>query len=467
MARVKAEYFNAKDKATGEIKEVQFIPPEPSGGDLGGISQEKLEQIDKLKEDLVYLADKRENELLRRSNNDLNYLYTAVTNIEVDGNTIKGKALNTYSCLSNVWVKTSNNYYCCKLTITNNGTASIDNIRLLQVFSSSVNIGIGKNGTIILSGISLEAGQSVTKLVTFKSDENDYTYMGVGVMFGSEDVELSITYDCVYDITSLSKYVDIEKFITNNGIIANFPIDLLPIENNIDELNKRIDELDTWYVGKKWCNFGDSNTDMGRYQSTVVSKLKLSVSYKRGVGGSSVASNGIDAFWKDARINKLDADSDFITIMGGTNDSANNRTVGDITFDNHNTSTFVGAYNVMLSKIYRRFLGIDGYYSDIDYSGVTVINNPAEFIPIFLCTPPSSVSEQYKNNGKLVDIVNAVKEIGKMWGLPVIDVFSECQINELNCSQLLQSDGVHWTVKGGTIGGNCIANGLKRYEPIN
>lgn len=51
--RVKAEYFSAKDKATGEVKEVQFIPPAPSDGDLGGISQEKLEQIDKLKEDLA------------------------------------------------------------------------------------------------------------------------------------------------------------------------------------------------------------------------------------------------------------------------------------------------------------------------------------------------------------------------------------------------------------------------------
>ena len=57
MARVKAEYFNAKDKATGEIKEIQFIPPAPSNGDLGGISQEKLEQIDELKGDISNLQD--------------------------------------------------------------------------------------------------------------------------------------------------------------------------------------------------------------------------------------------------------------------------------------------------------------------------------------------------------------------------------------------------------------------------
>lgn len=60
MARVKAEYFNAKAKGTGETQEVLFIPPAPSDGDLGGISEEKLaqittnkEKISELKEDIV------------------------------------------------------------------------------------------------------------------------------------------------------------------------------------------------------------------------------------------------------------------------------------------------------------------------------------------------------------------------------------------------------------------------------
>ena len=61
MARVKAEFFETKDKATGEIKEVQFIPPAPSDEDLGGISKEKLEQIDKLKEDIVTLGTTQDN----------------------------------------------------------------------------------------------------------------------------------------------------------------------------------------------------------------------------------------------------------------------------------------------------------------------------------------------------------------------------------------------------------------------
>ena len=46
----KAAFLNVKNKDTGEIEKKTLIPPAPSDGDLGGISQEKLEQIDKLNE---------------------------------------------------------------------------------------------------------------------------------------------------------------------------------------------------------------------------------------------------------------------------------------------------------------------------------------------------------------------------------------------------------------------------------
>ena len=44
----KAAYLNVKNKDTGEIEKKTLIPPAPSGGDLGGISKEKLDLIDKL-----------------------------------------------------------------------------------------------------------------------------------------------------------------------------------------------------------------------------------------------------------------------------------------------------------------------------------------------------------------------------------------------------------------------------------
>ena len=78
--RVKAEYFNAKDKATGDIKEIQFIPPAPSDGDLGGISQEKLEQIDKLKEDL----DNIDSEVFTSTDNLINPK-NIITGVKIHG----------------------------------------------------------------------------------------------------------------------------------------------------------------------------------------------------------------------------------------------------------------------------------------------------------------------------------------------------------------------------------------------
>ena len=85
MARVKAEYLNAKDKETGEVKEIQFIPPAPSDGDLGGISEEELEQIQQNKEKVSSL---NENLWYFNTQNLINPVYKSGT---VDGITYSFK----------------------------------------------------------------------------------------------------------------------------------------------------------------------------------------------------------------------------------------------------------------------------------------------------------------------------------------------------------------------------------------
>lgn len=59
----KAAFLNARDKDTGEIEKKTLIPPAPSDGDLGGISEEKLAQITKNKENISSL---RENLVVRQ-----------------------------------------------------------------------------------------------------------------------------------------------------------------------------------------------------------------------------------------------------------------------------------------------------------------------------------------------------------------------------------------------------------------
>lgn len=51
----KGAFLNVKNKDTGEIEKKTLIPPAPSDGDLGGISEEELEQITKNKEKISSL----------------------------------------------------------------------------------------------------------------------------------------------------------------------------------------------------------------------------------------------------------------------------------------------------------------------------------------------------------------------------------------------------------------------------
>lgn len=57
----KGEYLNVKNKETGEIEKKTFIPPAPSDGDLGGISEEELKQITTNKEKIALLNKELEN----------------------------------------------------------------------------------------------------------------------------------------------------------------------------------------------------------------------------------------------------------------------------------------------------------------------------------------------------------------------------------------------------------------------
>ena len=104
MARVKAECFYAKNEATGATEEVQFIPPAPEGSDLGGISAEKLKQIDELKEDLYDVS----KNLINNKAMVNGYYTTTTTEPTIKENTglkcilvkIKGNTVYTLSSVS-------------------------------------------------------------------------------------------------------------------------------------------------------------------------------------------------------------------------------------------------------------------------------------------------------------------------------------------------------------------------------
>lgn len=93
--------------------------------------------------------------------------------------------------------------------------------------------------------------------------------------------------------------------------------------------------------------------------------LHTGVIYNHGIGGTRISGNDSNAMWQDSRINALNDDIDCLLIMGGTNDGAQGVTIGDMSRDNVNTDTFVGAYNVLLSKVFYKYYRLGSGYSGI------------------------------------------------------------------------------------------------------
>ena len=202
----------------------------------------------------------------------------------------------------------------------------------------------------------------------------------------------------------------------------------------------------SWYNGKKFAFLGDSITHLDNYSFLINNFAPDSVS-DCGISGTTVCGSGSDAMWQDVRINSLPLDADIIHVMGGTNDNFQNKPIGEVSLDNCDTNTFVGAYNVLLSKIYYRyFKETTGKYNQtIDYSGVTRINADrySGYPYIIVATPFYSIQAQ-ENESKYAD---AIKEIAKMWHIPCVDHYYLDGINDQNAYRY-QDDDVHPNARG-------------------
>lgn len=271
------------------------------------------------------------------------------------------------------------------------------------------------------------------------------------------DVPLIVDIPSTIDFSNANKYIIFQKgssycesayiYIYDVSNISDEIIDVINFEscgNPVEYQTVSIPQktfhnsliAENLFYGKDASFLGDSLTASGsgsQYIGYVKSGLGLSTTHNCGIGGTRVSGNGDECFWKDARINSLSLDSDCLFIMGGTND-APYTTVSDddFTIENHNINNFVGAYNVLISKVLYKYLRLSsGYYEDIDYSGVTQVEIEKPLFKIILITPPKRFDtvEKLKKVEKFADYV---KRIGALWGLPVVDINSQMNMNIIN-----------------------------------
>lgn len=192
----------------------------------------------------------------------------------------------------------------------------------------------------------------------------------------------------------------------------------------------------------KVTNLGDSITFAG-----CMSGLDIPITNKLAVNGATIIGNSITS-----QADHVTEDTDLITILGGTNDEkaivSNGKyidsKVGTLqpigsTFDK---TTFFGAYQYIIETCYSK-------------------NSK---VKIILCTPPRAweQSEPYNERTSLKLVGDLVKQIGKFYSIPVLDLWNECPINEITRDVYL-TDKLHPNSVGCGLISRLVKSAIKYY----
>lgn len=197
------------------------------------------------------------------------------------------------------------------------------------------------------------------------------------------------------------------------------PYNKLQLLRSINMLDMRY-----WWTDKIIDVLGDSISQNPGYPYFIDLVLG-SMTQWHGIGGTKLSGSAGNAFWQDSRINSLADNASLILIAGGTNDRSS-YTLGDLTKENTDTNTLCGAINVLLSKLYYRYMGMDGYYSGVSYAGINRVTE--RHINIIFVLPPKVI----ETNDNVIEISDDIISVLNLWGIPYVDTCRLAGINEMN-----------------------------------
>lgn len=198
----------------------------------------------------------------------------------------------------------------------------------------------------------------------------------------------------------------------------------------------------SYLTGKKIEWFGDSivayngttnpsNSGVKRGYQTLVDEYLGTISSTFAVGGMSMAdtTNGADD-GLITQVNKYTANTDLVIISIGINDYRLNVPIGnlgDLKTNVYDTSTFLGAYRRALDSIFTK--------------------NKKQNVILMTPIQRYLTYEDNTSGFDVLDYVEAVKSVGKMYGIPVFDAYALGGINPINYGEMLV-DEVHPTNEG-------------------
>jgi lysophospholipase L1-like esterase len=213
--------------------------------------------------------------------------------------------------------------------------------------------------------------------------------------------------------------------------------------------------------GKKIAFLGDSITEGCGTSSreyiywNVVAQRTGAECYGYGIGGTRIAPQRVPTVerpWEDkyfaSRVEEMIPDADVVVVFGGTNDFGHgDAAFGELT--DRSEDTFCGAYHLLLQKIIAR-------YTDAKVVVMTPMHRLSE-------------DEAYYNEfgvrraGRLIRYVDAIKEIAGFYGVAVVDLYRDCQIQPRMdvMRQKFMPDGLHPNDAGNAMVADCLLSVLK------
>lgn len=501
----KAAYLNVKNKDTGEIEKKTLIPPAPSGGDLGGISEEELEQITTNKEKISSL-----NEELTDGRTDVD------GNVHKNiGDAMRGQARKLRENLvvrqkdqptdpnNNVWISDEDDevevpdmgefnslkedledidYIVFKdkintLTFTSEGTSS--NITLngntitsinatKEQYKAFINTSLFENGKKYIVVMKFKNGSSAN--ITAYANAFSYAFQGsIGKIQGlgaGKSETLVMPYTAQSDIRGFSIYsttenasytVDIYIYDVTDKDISN--IDFSVGGTKIKILKS---DLEKPYFGKILCTYGDSITAQQTWQDYVQRELGFSKYYNHGVGGRRLM-----AMATDECLAEITEDFDVMLVMGGTNDWAQDRTVGTEADINTDAQTFTGTFYGGLNTLIKKLLVKYPTKRIVFMTQTPVKNSNGE---AFFNKKGSADGLKNSNGNTTRDFARATLNACGNNHVPCVDLNSLVGWNENNISSFVKNENdtfFHPTSVGGKRIAECISGFLKSLQSIN
>lgn len=234
----------------------------------------------------------------------------------------------------------------------------------------------------------------------------------------------------------------LEKPDFNNTIKVWADCEISIIEPNYETFN------DNKYRGRKIAFLGDSITQgltwNGSAQVYVEKPYPMTVAEKlncecQNVGHSSYPISSIGkAQCFNTTYSEIALDTDYIFVFGGTNDYQYSVPIGTVA-DREDVS-FCGAVFTLINKIRTR--------------------NPNAELVFFT---PLHRSEEVKSDGfKLIDYVNAIRDVCELCAIPVVDLYKNSGFsNVVTEMQQYYADGLHLTQDGYNVLGDVIAKRIR------